>query len=120
MKCLVLIAHGSRRAASNQEVQELAQRVQAQAGERFAKVESAFLELAEPSIPDAIDACVAQGATEIVIVPYFLSAGRHVAEDVPALVKERSLHYPQVRFEYVKHLGAANEMALFILQHVPE
>ena len=45
MKCLLLIAHGSRRAASNQEVCELAERIQAQAGNRFDLVQGAFLKL---------------------------------------------------------------------------
>ena len=47
-----------------------------------------FLELAEPSIPDGIQRCIDAGATEVVVVPYFLSAGRHVSEDIPAEVEK--------------------------------
>ena len=52
MHALLLIAHGSRREASNQEVRELAARLERIAGDRFGRVIPAFLELAEPDIPD--------------------------------------------------------------------
>lgn len=43
------------------------------------------MEIAPPSIADAVASCVAAGARKVVIAPYFLSQGRHIAEDVPAL-----------------------------------
>lgn len=93
MHALLLIAHGSRREASNQEVRELAARLEQIAGDRFDRVVPAFLELAEPDIPTGVDLCVESGATTVTAVPYFLSAGRHVASDIPAeLEKARSKH----------------------------
>jgi sirohydrochlorin ferrochelatase len=47
----------------------------------------AHLSLAPPSIARAIDACVARGAKEIVVVPYFLAPGRHAGRDVPRLAR---------------------------------
>lgn len=93
MKSLLLIAHGSRREASNQEVRELTDRLAQVAGERFDLVLPAFLELAEPNIQGGVDRCVAAGATSVKVVPYFLSAGRHVAADIPEeLAKARCRH----------------------------
>lgn len=54
----------------------------------YAIVEPAHMELAEPSILEAFNRCVAQGANYIICHPFFLSPGRHVAEDVPRLVAE--------------------------------
>jgi len=34
-------------------------------------------ELAEPSIRDAFQSCVQQGANRIIVSPFFLSPGRH-------------------------------------------
>ena len=85
MRALLVVAHGSRRVASNDEVRQLTDELRAAAGDEYAQVECAFLELAQPSIPDGIDCCVAEGATEVVILPYFLSAGRHVAKDIPEI-----------------------------------
>jgi hypothetical protein len=40
-------------------------------------VEPAHMELAEPSIGTAFKCCVEQGATRVIICPYFLFPGRH-------------------------------------------
>jgi len=45
----------------------------------------AHMEIAPPSIADAVASAVAVGATRVVIAPYFLSDGRHMSEDIPAL-----------------------------------
>jgi len=58
LKALLLVAHGSRRRESNEEIAILTQRVRECAGGRFDLVTCAFLELAEPSIPDGIDNAV--------------------------------------------------------------
>ena len=67
MKSLLVIAHGSRRQASNDEVRFLTGRIADKAGNKFDIVKSAFLELAEPSIPDGIQQCVEEGAEEIIV-----------------------------------------------------
>ena len=106
MRGLVLIAHGSRRAAANVEVSELAQRMARQAGARYGVVTHGFLEMAEPSIPDAIQQAIDMGATEVVVVPYFLSAGRHVTEDIPQQVSCKQAEYPAVPMNIAPYLGS--------------
>ena len=64
------------------------------------------MELAEPSIATAYQRCVEQGATSIICHPYFLSRGRHVAEDVPQLVKQASECYPNIIYHITEPLGA--------------
>lgn len=106
MKSLLIIAHGSRREASNDEVRTLTCEIARQSSQDFALVDCAFLELATPSIPDGISACIAQGATDILILPYFLSAGRHVTEDIPSEVLQSRALYPDIRIEIAPYLGA--------------
>ena len=106
MKGLILVAHGSRREASNDEVRELAGRLSRQPG-NYDLVRPAFLELAEPSIPDAIQAAVDNGATRVVILPYFLSAGRHVVKDIPAEVEKAREVLPGVDIHILPYLGIA-------------
>ncbi len=107
MKALLLVAHGSRREASNEEVRELTERVAGMAGERFGLVSCAFLELAGPSIPDGIQHCIDAGADEVLLLPYFLSAGRHVSEDIPAQVRLKQQEHPQVAIRVASYLGSA-------------
>jgi sirohydrochlorin ferrochelatase len=56
-------------------------------------VEVAHMEIAAPDLAEAIDACAAAGAREIVVVPWFLSRGRHVAQDVPRLVADAAARH---------------------------
>ena len=116
MRSLVLVAHGSRRTAANVEVGELAQRVARQAGECYGFVTHGFLEMAEPSIPDAIQQAIEVGATEVVVVPYFLSAGRHVTEDIPQQIRGKQEMYPAVQIVIAPYLGAAATIPDLLLQ----
>jgi len=115
MQALVLIAHGSRRPASNQEVKDLAVRLQHSASDRYPLIKAGFLELASPSIPDAIESCIASGASSVVVVPYFLAAGRHVVEDIPGIVKPLAQQHPQVAIRIAEHIGLSDSMTGVIL-----
>jgi sirohydrochlorin ferrochelatase len=46
----------------------------------------------------AFDKCVAQGATTVVVSPYFLSPGRHWAQDIPALTEAAAAKHPGVQY----------------------
>jgi sirohydrochlorin ferrochelatase len=115
MPSLLIIAHGSRRAASNDEVRALAAAVRAQPSQAYDHVEAAFLELAEPGIPEGLAALAAQGATEIVAFPYFLAAGTHVAQDIPEAIAEFSASHPGVKVRLTQHLGASTTLPAAIL-----
>ena len=115
MPSLLIIAHGSRRAASNDEVRQLAEAVRAQPGQTYDHVETAFLELAEPSIPDGLAALAAKGATDVVAFPYFLAAGTHVAQDIPEAIAEFAASHPTVKVRLSPHLGASAVLPSAIL-----
>ncbi len=91
---VIIVDHGSRRAASNEML--LAAVEQFRESSRFRIVEPAHMELAQPDIASAFARCVEQGATRILVFPYFLSPGRHWSEDIPALVKAAADKYPNV------------------------
>ncbi|MDO7596859.1 MAG: CbiX/SirB N-terminal domain-containing protein [Pseudomonadota bacterium] len=110
MKALLLIAHGSRRKQSNDEVVILADRLKLNCSEQYEIIHAGFLELAEMLIPDGIKKCVDDGATSIVVLPYFLNSGRHVIEDIPNIVNETKPHYPNINIKIAPHLGASNLM----------
>ena len=105
MHALLLIAHGSRRETSNQEVRDLAARLEQTVGDRFDRVVPAFLELAEPDIPTGVDLCVDSGATTVTAVPYFLSAGRHVASDIPAELDKAARKHQALTLLQSDYLG---------------
>jgi sirohydrochlorin ferrochelatase len=111
---IVLIAHGSRRAEANAELLQLAQQVRAARPDCI--VGHAFLELAEPSIPSAVQACIAQGAERVQLFPYFLSSGVHVTRDIEEFRRTFAAEHPGVEFRVSPPLGAHAGVASLVLE----
>ncbi len=118
MKALLIVAHGSRRKESNEEVRRLAKRIDENSGPGFDLVSSAFLEISSPQIDSAVADLVEAGAAEIKVFPYFLSAGTHVVNDIPQQVADARKTYPQVDFEILPHLGALHGISTLILTQI--
>jgi sirohydrochlorin ferrochelatase len=100
---LVLVDHGSRRTESNRLHERVVRDWQGQSG--YPIVQPAHMELAEPSIADAFDACVDQGATTVVVAPWFLGPGRHWDRDIPELAAAAAARHPGVRHLVTAPLG---------------
>lgn len=103
MRALLLIAHGSRRAEANADLEHVAAELR-QRG-RFDIVQPSYLELAEPDIPTGGAMCVAAGATDVVLLPYFLSAGVHARDDMAEARAAMAAAFPAVRFTLAEPLG---------------
>jgi sirohydrochlorin ferrochelatase len=117
MKSLIVVAHGSRRQASNQEVSELTDELRLTLTPGFDRVSCAFLELAQPAVSDQIEVDVASGCTDITLFPYFLAAGSHVTQDLPRLLTLAQKSHPEVTFHGQEHLGKLPGIAAFIASH---
>jgi sirohydrochlorin ferrochelatase len=115
LKSLLVIAHGSRRSSSNDEVRQLVDRIAENPRSGFDHVSAAFLELADPSIPEGLEQCIEKGAKEIVVFPYFLAAGRHVVEDIPAEVEPVKNKYPNINVRIASHLGYSDALPDIII-----
>jgi sirohydrochlorin ferrochelatase len=113
LKALILVDHGSRLAEAHAHLEWIAQQVR---GRRPSlAVYAAHLELASPSIGEAIDRAVAEGAREFVIHPLFLAPGRHLAHDVPARVREALARHSGVTARITGPLGGQPGLADLIL-----
>ena len=100
---LLLIAHGSRQDEANADLSVIVAEMRNKSA--YAVIEGAYLELAEPTIEEASARCVAQGAERVVLLPYFLSAGVHVRQDLTAIRRKLADHYPGVEFRLAEPLG---------------
>ena len=100
---LLLIAHGSRRAEANADLEFVAAELRARG--RYGIVRVSYLELAEPNIEAGGAQCVEAGATTVILLPYFLSPGVHVVEDLTEARDKLSARFPQVRFVLAEPLG---------------
>jgi sirohydrochlorin ferrochelatase len=86
---IVIFAHGSSIESANESVRRIAETVRLEGG--FDLVEPAFLEQGRPDLASAVAALVHQGATRIVVLPYFLTLGVHLQRDLPKLVDDLAL-----------------------------
>ncbi|MGO8869881.1 MAG: CbiX/SirB N-terminal domain-containing protein [Acidimicrobiales bacterium] len=100
---VIIVDHGSRRDEANRRHEAFVGEWRARG--HYAVVEPAHMELAEPSIGTAFDACVAAGATTVVIAPYFLWPGSHWDRDIPTLAAEAATRHPGVRYLVTAPLG---------------
>mgnify|MGYP001333058693 CR=1 FL=1 len=101
---LILVAHGSRIDDSNLEVLKLTETVKKEAP--GLNVQVAFLELAEPSLEWVLEDCAERRVERVFILPFFLSAGKHVGQDLPLLIQKLSGRYPHTRYQLLPHFGA--------------
>lgn len=108
-RALLIVAHGSRRKESNIEVIQLAARIRRK-NQSFSDVNAAFLELAKPSISDAILNCVSNNVKEVVVFPYFLASGRHVFKDIPEIISSEKVKYPEINIKLLKYFGSHIEL----------
>ena len=114
----LLIAHGSRRDSANQDLVKLAAAVRERAN--YAIVEIAYLEIAEPTIPQGGRRCVERGAAEVRLLPYFLSAGAHVVDDLEKHRADLSAQFPGVRFTLCPPLGLHPKLIDVVLERLEE
>ena len=116
MRALLLVAHGSRMTSSNETVAALVDKLRPNLTKYgFESITHAFLELTEPDILEGVAQLVAAGATQVVVLPYFLAPGIHVVDDVPELIGAARENYPSVSFTVMSHLGGVEGMVDLIL-----
>jgi len=115
---ILLIAHGSRRAEANADLLHVAAAIRGQRPEAI--VVPSYLELADPDIPAGAASCVEQGATEVRMLPYFLSAGSHVTRDLERYREQFSEKHSGVEFVLCPPMGLHPLMIDVLLDRLDE
>lgn len=100
---LLMIGHGTKDEAGRQSLLDFAAAYQALDTSR--PVLPCFLELTKPTIQDGIEQCIAQGYTELSVLPILLFAARHNKFDVTNELDRARQRYPQLKFHYGRHFG---------------
>ncbi|WYT57237.1 precorrin-3B C(17)-methyltransferase [Paenibacillus sp. FSL K6-1217] len=118
MRTVLLVGHGSRIQAGNEELLEFTRLLADRKPEL--KVETCFIELASPSIAGGIARCIEGGAAEIYVVPIILFAAGHSKLDIPMAIDEAKLRYPGVKFIYGRPLGVQERAVDILLERIQE
>ncbi|MDA8164611.1 MAG: precorrin-8X methylmutase [Desulfobacteraceae bacterium] len=121
MEMIMLIGHGSPKKEANC-METVGQMLHGQLhpGCTAACVRICYLQYHSPTFPEAVHAAAADGATRIVVHPYFLNAGVHVTEDIPALLREAAARYPRVTFTCTEPLGISAEIVQIVGSRIRE
>ncbi|MBC8103809.1 MAG: CbiX/SirB N-terminal domain-containing protein [Cytophagales bacterium] len=102
-RALILFSHGSLLCGSGEALEAHAARLREQ-GE-FDLVSVGYLNYTEPRFSEAAAQVIAGGASEIVVVPYFLVPGFFVTKSLPEAVDLARARFPGVRFIVSPPLG---------------
>lgn len=115
---LLVMAHGTPLEAANEPVRQLSAWLHGATGYTWAA--PAYLDCNRPRIAEAIDAFAAQGAHKIVALPYFLHRGRHLRQDLPALLAAARRRHPEITLLEASHLDYDLRLADVITDRLGE
>ncbi|MEP5230516.1 MAG: CbiX/SirB N-terminal domain-containing protein [Alloalcanivorax sp.] len=120
-KALLIMAHGSRSETANDEFRALVDTVAESAhaaGQEYVAVLPCFLELATPSLIEAIQQLEHQPVKTVQLYPLFFNKGKHVGKDIPAQIEEARERFPDLEIELLEYFGNARGLASLVLQHI--
>lgn len=109
---ILLVGHGSREDAGNQEIRDFVD--QWRARQPAWRIEVCFIEFAAPSLHDGLLAA-AHSARRVLVLPLILNAAGHAKMEIPEAIEHARAHAPGTEFLYGPHLGACDPI-LAILQ----
>lgn len=109
MRAVILFAHGSLLCGAGQALREHAERLRV--SDIAPIVEVGYLNYSKPPFLEAVQSCVEQGATQIIVTPYFLVPGKFVRVDLPKAVQEAQTQFPSLVFVIAEAIGFEERLA---------
>lgn len=103
LQAIILLGHGSRVPDAGKDMEKVARRLKEKYGHPL--VEICFMSRLGPHFPEIFEKCVRMGATQVLVIPYFLHSGLHLVLDIPEMMQEEAGKYPQVELVLGKGLG---------------
>jgi sirohydrochlorin cobaltochelatase len=100
---LVIFAHGSQDIRRRLPFEELTASLTEHYGAD--KVRLAYMEFVHPSLADIVREAARDGKLHLRVLPLFLAAGAHVAEDIPRQIAACQESFPQVKIELLQPIG---------------
>jgi sirohydrochlorin ferrochelatase len=118
MNAIIYICHGSRMQQAREQAIAFVHQIMKKADVPIQ--EMAFLELAEPTIAQAFECCVNQGATTVAVIPILLLTAAHAKEDIPTEIEEQQLRYPYVKVTFGNPIGVNEKMVNLLYERIKE
>ena len=102
-EAIILLGHGSRVPDAGKHMEQVAHGLKRKYGYHI--VEICYMSRLGPHFPETLEKCVMQGASEVMVIPYFLHDGLHLVLDIPEMMQELAHKFPRVKVVLGKNLG---------------
>lgn len=112
---VLLIGHGSRQSAGNEEILRFAAVWRARHPDW--RIEACFIEHAEVLLDMGLDNA-ASGSRQVIAVPLIINAAGHVKMDIPQAIEAARMRHPDVEFICVPPLGMGHEIYDILRQRI--
>ncbi|MBW3640379.1 MAG: sirohydrochlorin chelatase [Actinobacteria bacterium] len=110
---VVLVGRGATDPDANSEIAKTARLLHE--GRGFGTVETSFISLAEPSVPEGLERARRLGYARIVVLPWFLFAGV-LPDRIVAQSQDWAVHHPDVDVRLAGLLGPTHALAAVVLE----
>ncbi len=117
-RALIILGHGSRADGAADDMEKVALRLKDRLD--YEIVETCQMSGKGALFPEVFDLCLEQGATVIMVLPYFLHRGIHILLDVPRMMKEKVKEFPGVKVVLGKNLGFDESLVDLVIKRVDE
>ncbi|HEU5327424.1 MAG TPA: CbiX/SirB N-terminal domain-containing protein [Thermomicrobiales bacterium] len=110
---VALLAHGSRRSTATADgMREIQRRLQARLP--GLPVALAFFEFLQPTLTEVVADFAARKFSQVVVLPYFLFAGREIQVDIPAELDHIRQQHPGVTLHLAEPLGLDDRLVAYV------
>ncbi len=116
MKGILILAHGSREKSTQNTLNQIVDYLKADF--KGYEIESSYLQFSDNNLENGLNSLKAKGATEIVVIPYFLFSGVHIREDIPEEIKCYTAKNPDIKISMGETLGADKRLAQILSDRV--
>jgi sirohydrochlorin cobaltochelatase len=110
-EAILIVGHGSREERANREFRHWVGSYRKRHPGR--EVFPAFLELAGPSLPEALET-MAPGFDVILVLPFFLFAAKHVKRHIPQILRAFRKKHPGVKVRLARPLGCDPRLGVLL------
>ncbi|HUK99788.1 MAG TPA: CbiX/SirB N-terminal domain-containing protein [Nitrospirota bacterium] len=115
---IIILGHGSLCKGADTAAKRIAAEIE-KIG-KYEIVQHAFLRYTGPTADEALERCIQQNVEKIVIVPFFLQSGTHVAKDIPDFVVKATKLYPSIAFDVTEFIGTHLMLKEIVLDLINE
>jgi sirohydrochlorin cobaltochelatase len=103
---ILLFAHGAREPEWARPFEEVRDGLRAQG----LRVELAYLEIMKPTLQEAVNSLAAEGVKDVTVVPLFLAQGKHLKQELPAMISLLMRNHAGMELRVTPALGEEPEI----------